>query len=888
MTKSKSSKSSNKNKHFIFGKWQESKFDAELAQQICDQARSIPYAEKKLLLPEIYKIFEVVRKKWADHSYIRRQRMQEVLPKHTGFSPKMIELGLNELYNLFDPAHLQKKVDIEFRGIPRSVGYKYNHKNQTALKWQPIGSVLHILSGNVFLVGPGSLIEGVLTGNITLLKMPSAETNFMPEFIDSLVEAEQELGMEGVITGTLAAIQFSSSQVDVIETFKMSVDGIVIWGGEQAVRAYRNNLPARTRAIVFGPKLSIALALESGMAAKGVEECAKNLAFELAIWDQNACTAPQVCFVQGKERAKELVDALAIQLELQQKAIPAGTLDQNQAAEIRKLRTIYEIAEHRGDFALRESKSDLDWTVMLDTDVQIEPSPLHRTIKIVAVEDVAEVLARVEELRAYVQTVGLWADESEFLDYGNQLGKIGVLRIVDIGEMSGGEIDDPHDGAYDLPQMMNLVVHRLRQPSNKRVYERLPKDERSLLLQTRLEQTIAVAKSKTLYKDYPFDQVRCVEDLHKLPILTKEKFQAGLDPSLVSDHVLAGGYVTRSGGSTGEPKFSYFNQDDWKLMSSHASEVFRSCGINENDRVANCLSMGDLYGSFISFDEIFRGIGSTNFSFGTTTPPENFAMLAKRFGVNAVCGIPTYIMDLLRKAHVIDPSLKIQKVIYAGVPLNPNDRKWLKEVLGVERICSVIGTTEANHIAYQDQDCIGNQHRMVEDYNYLEIVDEKGKPVAENDVGAILVTSLQKFGYPLIRYHIGDQARLLISDNGQRYIEYLGRNDDVMAIAYMNIKFSDFEKIFHQHGASALQIVASFEGEKERIDFHIEHPQPDSVDTKSIGKDLIQHIVDFKEIDQKKLFNWQIHVHAVGELKRNSRTGKLASYIDHRIKETKG
>ena len=525
---------------------------------------------------------------------------------------------------------------------------------------------------------------------------------------------------------------------------------------------------------------------------------------------------------------------------------------------------------------------------MLDKDVQIEPSPLHRTIKIVAVEDITEVTAKVEELRAYVQTVGLWADEGEFLSYADQLGKIGVLRIVDIGEMSGGEIDDPHDGAYDLPQMMNLVVHRLRQPSNKRLFERLPKSERDQIVQARFLKTVAIAKTKELYKDYDFNQINSIEDISKLPILDKEKFQSGLDPSLVSDHVIKGGYVTRSGGSTGVPKFSYFNQEDWHRMSKHATEVFRACGLAETDRVAYCMSMGDLYGSFISFDEIFHSLGAASFTFGTSTDPELFAKLVKRFKVNAICGIPTYFMDLLRKAHAIDSSLRLEKVMFAGIPLNPNDREWLKNTLGVKLVSSVIGTTEANHIAYQDKDCTGNQHRLVQDYNFIEVVDENGKSVEEGQVGSILVTSLQKYGYPIIRYKIGDQARLLKDESGQSYIEYLGRNDDVMAIAYMNTVFSDFEKIFNRHGSSALQIVASFENNKEKIDFHIEHPDPKSVNKEKIDKELIEEIVDFKEVNDRKLFTWKIHAHKVGELERNSRTGKLVQYIDHRIKDSKG
>jgi phenylacetate-CoA ligase len=591
-----------KGRRFLFGRWEMGgPITKELAREINIEAAKNRELAREMHLDLVSQVFDSLRHKWHNPNYPRRKKMIEALPAYTGFSKEMIALGLDAIYSLFEPGPLREKLQNELRGIPLVNNYEFRPSSHTALKWQPIGSVFHVLSGNVFLVGPSSLIEGVLTRNVSLLKMSSQETVFLPEFIESLLESEDELGLKGLISKSLAVFEFASHQTDVIEEFKKHVDGIVIWGGESAVQAYRNELPARTRAIVFGPKLSVGLVLKSGIDSLGLDDCADQLASELAIWDQNACTAPQICFVEGYDAAEKLVHALPKFFEKWQKKIPAGGLDSNQAAEIRKLRSIFEIAKGRTNKLLLESRANFDWTVMLDTEIEIDPSPLHRTIKIIPFEKLDDVLSKIGQLRAYIQSVGLWASKLEFFDLANSLGERGVLRIVNLGEMSGGGVDDPHDGAYDLPQMLNLVVHRVRQP-NERIFNSLPQIEKKNIIDGRLRDMIAIARTKSVYKDVlPSRPVQTTEDLKYCKVMTRADLDYVFSHQITEESKMAGGFVTRSGGSTGVPKFSYFNKQDWEQMLESASEVFRSCGFTSEDRVANCMGAGDLYGGLFHF-----------------------------------------------------------------------------------------------------------------------------------------------------------------------------------------------------------------------------------------------------------------------------------------------
>jgi len=876
---------------FIFGEWQESNSKINV-DEVCSRAELLRKKINNLSIENVFKVFSVVSKKWRDKNYIKRIEAQEKLPRLTGFSPEMIRLGLEELPNIFDPEILEKKLKVELKGIPVGNGYKFNFKNKTAIQWQPIGTVLHILSGNVFLVGPGSLVEGLITNNITILKLSSSETFFMPLFIESIIEAENELNADVKISDFIATVDYSSNEKDIIEEFKNRMDGIVVWGGESAVKTYRNNLPARTRIIVFGPKLSLGLVTSQGYEIIGCKEIAKNLASELAIWDQNACTAPQMCFVQGKENAKNLAKELANALIEMNVALPPGKKDDNTAADIRKLRTIYEIAHIKEKAQLFESKNNLDWTVIYDEDVTIESSPLNRTIKIVPIEQIEEFYQLMSPFKSYIQTVGLACSKNQFFEMSQTLGANGVLRILQIGKMSAGEIDDPHDGAYDLPHFLNLTLARYEDDSFLEPNSLMTKKSIFDICNSNFKKILRYTKKSKYYSQATdFSNIHSLDDLNEFSILTRCDLEKNMPPKNLNfaARKLQGGNVTRSGGSTGEPKFSWFDLEDWNAGMENAVEIFYACGLRPSDTVANLMMSGDMYGSFITFNDVNGRLGLTSLPFAGVVTAESFVDIWQRFKFNALQGVPTGFMPILRMAKKLAPELTIQKIMYAGQPITSIDKKWLSENLKTEIISSVIGTTEAGQLAYQCTYSTGSIHHLIDTYNYIEIVDQQGHNVDEGVIGKILVTSLQKTGLPLIRYEIGDSGEFLSSDakpcpcgNPGRRIKYHGRCDDIMSIGLLNINLKDFINCLEDFPISVIQMIGDSIDSKDNLLIKIETEQPNDELKLKIKQKLFENISELEEHVSNDYLNIDIELFEIGSIPRNEITGKLKSVIDNR------
>lgn len=882
----------NESSFYLFGKWQNisTPLSPEAVNEICAQAQSAKRIFGQYPQDKVLALLERVGKLWADPQFPARQEAEKILPQLTGFSPQMIQLGLAELEFLLNPEVLTKKVKTELRsGTLNCEPLRFDENSGTSLCWQPLGVLLHILSGNVFLVGVGSLIEGLLTNNVSILKMPSEETYFLPIFLKTLIDCDHE----GIISQSIALIHYSSDNRAAIEAFKPLVDGIVIWGGESAVQSYRSGLTSHTPLIAFGPKLSFAIVTAQGVVELGLNRCADDLALQVALWDQNACTAPQLCFVEGEGLARQFSSALAAALTKQEKLLPAGDIDSSTACEIQKIRSLYEIVDAKSVGLLyTSSRENLNWTVFLDFQKEIEPSPLHRTLRIISYNDFSEIELQVAKLKSYIQTVGFAGSAQEQLWAANSLGAVGVLRIVDVPHMAGGEIDDPHDGQYDLSQLMRLVAVRL--PTNNRGHHPMdllsPSKQREIS-DSLLRKSLRVAAADPFYSEQGLliPKVKGVGDLPKLPILSRARMEGYVASwgSNDSHRLRLGGYLTRSGGSTGTPKFSLFNKSDWNAMIDNATRVFRAAGLASGDRLGNFLMAGDLYGSFISFNHVNYRMGVTNFCFAGKYDAETFIDLWRRFQINAVQGIPTTLMPFLKEVKKQANDFTLEKVMYAGQPMALHDRQWLKEALGVRRVSSIIGTTEAGQIGYQCEHQENQAHHLIDDYNYLEIVDEKGIPVEPGEEGRILVTTLTKSSFPLIRYDIGDSGRLHLTacpcGRPGRVIDYLGRIDDIISLGLVNISYRDLRERLIDLNISELQLVGRFESGREKLLINIESDEIETENLKTEIKKRLETLPDFGPCLKEDFFDLAIHIASPGTFPRRERTGKLPQILDERV-----
>ena len=120
------------------------------------------------------------------------------------------------------------------------------------IKTRPLGVLLHIAAGNIDGLPAFSLAEGLLTGNINILKLPSADNGLSVRIVAELINAEPSLADFIYV--------FDTPSTDIAAISKMAniSDGIIVWGSEAAVSAVRNLAPVNAKLIEWGHKLSFA------------------------------------------------------------------------------------------------------------------------------------------------------------------------------------------------------------------------------------------------------------------------------------------------------------------------------------------------------------------------------------------------------------------------------------------------------------------------------------------------------------------------------------------------------------------------------------------------------------------------------------------------------
>ncbi|MBT7713220.1 MAG: phenylacetate--CoA ligase family protein, partial [Deltaproteobacteria bacterium] len=186
---------------------------------------------------------------------------------------------------------------------------------------------------------------------------------------------------------------------------------------------------------------------------------------------------------------------------------------------------------------------------------------------------------------------------------------------------------------------------------------------------------------------------------------------------------------------------------------------------------------------------------------------ENRLKSMLEYKATVICGTPTYMLYLGETARRMGISLRetdIRILIVAGEPgANvPATKKSLEEMWGAT-CYDDIGSSEISNFGYECREQKGTH--VIESMFYVESLDpETLQPVADGEVGEMVITNLITETAPLIRFRIKDLVRLDRSpcDCGRTFLRLnggiLGRTDDMFQFAGINIFPSALENYIRE------------------------------------------------------------------------------------------
>ena len=172
---------------------------------------------------------------------------------------------------------------------------------------QPRGVVTHWLAGNVPVLGLISLVQGLISKNINIVKLPRQNGLVLPKMIAHIENFDFEKGTSIIkgtdITGSCILFYCEKDDENGLAQLSLNSDTRVAWGGKEAVETVMT-LPRKfgTEDIIFGPKYSFAVVGKNSFKFDDLRHITNNLALDASVFEQQGCNSPHTVFIeQGGE-----------------------------------------------------------------------------------------------------------------------------------------------------------------------------------------------------------------------------------------------------------------------------------------------------------------------------------------------------------------------------------------------------------------------------------------------------------------------------------------------------------------------------------------------------------------------------------------------------------
>jgi hypothetical protein len=322
------------------------------------------------------------------------------------------------------------------------------------LKAYPVGIVGHWPAGNIEIQPLLSMTCALLGGNACLVRIPTELRDMIAQLIAKLVQSDKQ----SLLTSRIRLLAFDHGRLDLHRAVAQSVDGAMIWGGEEAVSTIRSlPFPPWARLAVFGPRISVAAMDAASWADAGTRESlCRRIARDVWQFDQQACSSPQVLFLEKKngESTADFVQALRTAFEAENRAHPRESIEGALTSAICQARAAW-LLQNEANSAVFPATPD--WTILVGHGAEIPQPTQGKTLTVLEVDDLLEALARLD---GNVQTLGLAiADPERESAIASLAATRGIDRIVPLGRMH--VFGPPWDGV-DLIRIMVRMVRHLR------------------------------------------------------------------------------------------------------------------------------------------------------------------------------------------------------------------------------------------------------------------------------------------------------------------------------------------------------------------------------------------------------------------------------------------
>lgn len=338
--------------------------------------------------------------------------------------------------------------------------------------------------------------------------------------------------------------------------------------------------------------------------------------------------------------------------------------------------------------------------------------------------------------------------------------------------------------------------------------ECMPREKMKKLQSERL-----VAQVKHVWDNVPYykklmeekgvtpDDIHGIEDLHKLPFLSKADLREAYPYGLLAKPLSECVRIHSTSGTTGKRVVAFYTQNDIDMWDDCCARAIVAAGGDENDVCHVAYGYGLFTGG--------AGLNGGSHKVGCLTLPmssgntERQIQFMQDLGSTILCCTPSYaayIGETVKEMGIKPDELKLKAGIFGAEPWTEEMRKEIEKLLGIKAY-DIYGLTETSGpgVAFECEEQTGMH--INEDNFIAEIIDpDTGEVLPEGSKGELVFTSITKEAFPLLRYRTRDICVLTREkcSCGRTLVKMckpMGRSDDMMIIKGVNVFPSQIESV---------------------------------------------------------------------------------------------
>ena len=378
--------------------------------------------------------------------------------------------------------------------------------------------------------------------------------------------------------------------------------------------------------------------------------------------------------------------------------------------------------------------------------------------------------------------------------------------------------------------------------------------------------------------------IKSVDDLHKLPFLTKDDLRDAYPYGLLAMPLTDCVRIQSTSGTTGRRVVAFYTQHDIDLWDECCARALAAAGATKDDVVH--VSYG--YGLFTGGP----GLNGGSHKLGSLTLPMSSGNTERQIqfmcdlGSTILCCTPSYAAYLGETIceKGLQDKIKLKAGIFGAEAWSEEMRQDIQNKLGIKAY-DIYGLTEISGpgVSFECSEQTGMH--INEDHFIAEIIDPNtGEVLPEGEKGELVFSSITKEAFPLLRYRTRDICVLSRKkcSCGRTHIKMskpMGRSDDMLIVKGVNVFPSQIETVLLNKGYPAnYQIVVTRVNNSDKLDVQVEM-------TPEMFSDSLSHISEReKELVEalKAMLGIYANVQLVAPKTITRSEGKAVRIIDKR------